>query len=208
MYEKIYNRVIQLCQYKDGFDRDKYDRVIHHINKAANHVDYQMRKLLKYAGLLHPVQNIFYSLDYSNLRNIITDVNLTMSDETMTDKIISIIKNKKSLLYDCIRLDSMSPESLYDKACYMLRCNIPLYTYRTPLVRDKNNMNRICFRHKKVTTFMEYLYHEALFITDRINKNNPYILYQANIYHNHIISLILKFGSDQEIELKFIKTLN
>lgn len=200
-YDGIYNSVIEVCQDKDNnnFDKEKYDRVIHHVTKASYHEDYHLRELLKYSALVYPIHNMFHSLDHSTIRKIVPDL-----EDQMVDEIIMIIMDKSSILNDCIRLDNMSPTSLYDKALKMLRWNIPLYTFRTPLIRDKNRMNGICFKHKKITTFMEYLYHEGMFLKDEIKSANPYILHKTKTYHDHIISIILNFGIEETIDLENI----
>lgn len=207
IYDDIYNKVVEVCQDKDNngfnFDKEKYDRVIHHVIKASYHEDSHSRELLKYASLLYPIYKYYHSLDHASVRNIVPDL-----EDKMVNHIIMIILNKSSILNDCIRLDNMSPTSLYDKALKMLRWNIPLYTFRTPLIRDKNRMSGICFKHKKITTFMEYLYHEGMFLKDEIKSENPYILHHVKIYHDHIISIILDFGIEETIDLENIKYKN
>ena len=207
--ENIKNMVISIYnKYNIDFDIDKYERIMNIITRAIltdDNNDMVDRVTLYYAGLLYPLNNVsFHSFDNENIRTILNNNNVPKYIDI--EKIINIIRNKDSIIYDCVNADDTSPISILEKARWLLRRGIPLYTYQTPYIKSRDKIYNLCVpNNNPPSSFMKYIYHQGIFIGNKIKTKNRYVLDLLNNNKERMIDLCLLYGNQEHITIEDIE---
>lgn len=207
--ENIQNEVIKLYHdHNIDFNKNKYDRIINmviHAITSDDTISIVNKLKIYYAGLLYPADNLsFHTFDYENIRKILSIVGIP--NYINPEEIVDIIKSKEGIVHDCIKIDNTNPISLIEKARYLLRRGIQLYTHQTPYVKTRTQIFSIChpIKNANITSFMKYIYHEGLFLGDNINTTNKYLSNLLKSNKEHMIELCLFFGDREYITIEDI----
>jgi len=200
-----------------NLDTNKYDRIINMVTHAIVDEPISMNDKLKIycAALLYPtINSMFQDFDNNIARKILSNVDLSPivnNDhlkfvDNVVDEINKNIIEKEGIIYEAIQVDPTNPEALIDYAYKLLKKDIPLYTKRAPYIKDISKIERMCCPKDYFRSFMEYIYHVALFLPKtNTNIKNPYLIQLLNHNKQKMKSLCLKFGNEESITFENLK---
>jgi len=215
MYHTISNtikiEVIKLHEYNNvEFNIPRYERIIDMVVRAImedDNISIIDKLTIYYASLLYPANNIrFYSFDYENVRAILGKVDIPKNisiDDII--KNIKITEEKQGIIYNAIQTDDTNPTAVFDKAIFLYKKDIPLYTRYTPYIKDRSQIASICTPQKKFNSFIEYIYYIGLFLHKNIETKNKYLLSLLDDNKERMIRLCMLYGEKECIEMKDIR---